>query len=528
MKRTLLNLVLLLFLSICALQAQTSTAPTSISWGEEIPKSSKYTVEEVVSAGPWGFYALRSTYKSKLLPRQFYAEHYDADMRLKRSVKLNLKYENKKRDFGRLTMVGGKLYLLTSFNNEATKKNYLFAQVMNNKLEPSQDLIKIGEIDTRNKYRDGEFGISISSDSSRVLIYNEWPEKKQEPARFTLRVYDNAFNGLWTKDVVLPYNSDRFSVEEYQIDNEGNVYLLGIAYEEKKNRTRRNGKPTYRYLILMYNNKGENLKEYKTELQDKFITDLTFRTSKDGKLVCSGFYSDKGTSSIKGTYFFRIDLASQEVSSLNLHAFDFELVSEFLTERQQRKAQKAIESDKEPDVPELYKFSLDHLILRSDGGAVLVAEQRYSYQTSTYVSGRTYTANHYVYNDVIVVNIRPNGEIEWVKRIPKRQHTTDDNGHFSSYAMTITPEGFYFVFNDNARNFEPDSRWLHNFNGKKSIVHLAHLTRDGELNSYPLFSNRDVNIITRPKICRQTGSRRMIVYGELKRSYRFAVVDFKG
>lgn len=529
MKCTPFYLALILLIAASILQAQTVAVPANISWGGEgISQSARSTIEEVVSAGDWGFYALRRQYKSMLVPERIYAERYDAGMRLKRSAKLDLKYKNKTRDFERLVSVGGQLYLLTSFNNEAQKKNYLFAQTMSDNLVPSKDLVKIGEIDTRDKFREGKFDLSISRDSSKVLIYNQWPEKKNEPARFTLRVLDNDFKEIWTKDAVLPYDSDRFGVEEYRIDNEGNVYLLGIEYEGRKTATRRRGKPTYRYMILAYTDRGENLKEYKTDLKDKFITDLTFRTSNDGKLVCSGFYSDRGAYSIKGTYFFRIDIASQEVSDVNLRAFDFEFVSDFLSERKQRRAKRAIEAGDDSAVPELYEFSLDHLVLRSDGGAVLVAEQYYVFQ-EVYQdwNGRIYTNYTYNYNDIIVVNIRPDGEIEWARRIPKRQVTVNDGGYYSSYAMATTPGGFYFVFNDNPRNFDPSNDRLYNFNGRGSIVTLTRVAQDGELSSYPLFTNRDADIITRPKICRQIGSRRMIVYGERRKSYRFGRVDFE-
>ena len=133
----------------------------------------------------------------------------------------------------------------------------------------------------------------------------------------------------------------------------------------------------------------------------------------------------------------------------------------------------------------------------------------------------------YNYNDIIVVNIQPDGGIEWATRIPKRQETVNDGGYYSSYAMSIVRDRLYFIFNDNSRNFsnEGNSR-LYNFNGRNSIVALAELRKDGQLSMYPLFNNRDADIITRPKICKQIGSRRMMVYGEQGRQYRFAELEF--
>jgi hypothetical protein len=94
--------------------------------------------------------------------------------------------------------------------------------------------------------------------------------------------------------------------------------------------------------------------------------------------------------------------------------------------------------------------------LRSDGGAILVAEQYYvqtvmpnnGYSMSPYGYNSMYYNRYYYnspfysgynnrrpdyyynYNDIIVVNIRPTGEIEWSARIPKLQESKNDQGLF--------------------------------------------------------------------------------------------------
>jgi len=135
----------------------------------------------------------------------------------------------------------------------------------------------------------------------------------------------------------------------------------------------------------------------------------------------------------------------------------------------------------------------------------------------------------YNYNDIIVVNIRPNGEIEWATRIPKRQATVNDGGYYSSYAMSIIRDKIYFIFNDNARNLMPSKkgrRDLYSYDGKNSVITLAELRKDGSLQNYLLYNNRDAEIITRPKICKQVGKKEMVVYGELGRKFKFASLQF--
>lgn len=516
-----------LMFSVIALWGQRDDVPARASWGEELAEPSGTRITKAIAVNKDGYYMLRQKNEGALSNEQVYIEYYDRAMKLRRSQKLDLKYKGKRRDFEDVVMIGGQLYLFTSFNNQAQKKNYLFCQKVSGRLQPSRDLAMISEVEARNKGREGSFNLVISSDSSRVLLHSQLPYQKKDPERFALNVFDGQMNKLWSRDIVLPYTDQQFSVEDYRVDNQGNVYLLGVLYLDGV-RERRRGRPNYQYIILAYTQQGEDVQEYHVALQDKFITDLAFRIADDGNLVCAGFFSGKGTYSVKGTCFFRLNPASREIFNLSFKEFGFEFRTEFLRPGELRRASRAEANDDPGREQELYRFSLDELVLRSDGGAVLVAEQYFVFERAYRTwDGLLRFDYFYNYNDIIVVNIKPDGSIEWATRIPKRQETVNDGGYYSSYAMSIVRDRLYFIFNDNSRNFRDDgSTRLHNFNGRNSIVALAELHKDGQLRMYPLFNNRDADVVTRPKICKQSGSRRMLVYGERGRRYRFAELQF--
>jgi hypothetical protein len=507
--------------------AQPAGSPGVLTWGEELKKPGGTAITKIIDLNAEGFFALRQK-EGGLGHDEAYVEYYDRNMQLRRSEKLDLKYKGKRRDFEDVIKIGGELYLFTSFNNPAHKKNYLFYQKLNRRLQPARDLVKIGEIDARNKEQGGTFNILLARDSSKVLLYNQLPSAKREPERFALQVFDQFLQPIWQRDITLPYSSQLFGVEDYRIDNQGNVYLLGVLYNDGV-RERRRGSPSYQYVILAYTQGGSDIQEYRLSVGNKFLTDLTFRIADDGRLVCAGFYSDQGAYSIKGTCFFRLDPFTKAVQDLNLKAFDFEFRTEFMTEGEVRRAERAERSGNVRQQPELYRFSLDELVLRSDGGALLVAEQFFVFErVFQHWDGTMRFDYFYNYNDIIVVNIRPDGSIEWATRIPKRQETYNDGGYYSSYAMAIVRDRLYFVFNDNSRNFEGnvDNNRLHNYNGQNSVIALAELHRDGELRIHSLFRNKDANTITRPRICKQVGSRLMMVYGERGRNYRFGGLSF--
>jgi len=527
-----------------ALRAQPSDVPAEIEWGAEYSEPRNSRITKVIDVTPTDYYVLRQRAAGAFAHPKVYVEHYGEKQNLLRSRRLELKFKGKRRTFEDVVKIGGKLYFFTSFLNQAHRVNYLFCQTLNDRLQPQRDIRKVSEVPAPNQARPGTFNLLLSKDSSKVLLYSQLDSKKKEPERFSLRVFDREMQLQWKKEILLPYNEQQFSVEEYQIDEAGRVFLLCRQYLNGT-RDQRAGRPNYQYVLLAYTNEGERKQEYRIAAKGRFISDLTFRVGNDGNLVCAGFYSEQAADGIKGTCFFNIDIQQEAVSEVSLEEFDFEFRSQGLSGGRARRAERAEQEDNIAREAELFQYALDRLILRSDGGAVLVAEQYFvTEQFNNFYRNRFWRYDPFFfndpmlnntqrdvtfhYNDIIVANIRPNGAIEWATRIPKFQRTLNDGGYYSSYAMAVVRDRLYFVFNDNSRNFESDgSQQLYNFNPRRSVIALAELRKDGELAMYPLYSNQQAGTITRPKICQQVGQRRMIIYGERGNGYRFGELNFE-
>jgi hypothetical protein len=287
--------------------------------------------------------------------------------------------------------------------------------------------------------------------------------------------------------------------------------------------------------------------EYLLNLKDKFITDMQFDISRTGEIICAGFYSDLGTTSVRGTFYLIIDSKTQEIKKEYYEQFDPSFLADFMSERRADKGR------------ELTKYNLNQLEIRRDGGVVLIAEQFYvkemqDYGDYRYGSPYGYSSRYfyslwrypyryygypfmnddkevqYNYNDIIVINIQPNGSIQWAKRIPKRQRSKNDGGRNSSYAMSVAKGKMFFVFNDNPKNLHKKSsdQSIHNFTkGKESVVVLVTLDGKGEVKKEPLFQVRDTKTITKPKVCEQISHDQMIIYSEKYRKATFARVTFE-
>ncbi len=539
--------------------------PATMVWSDEYQEPSNTEIQKIIATEGGGFYTLR-LHKGGLIgggKQKPIIEYYNSKMKMVRSRELDLDYKGKERFLKDVVMVGGRLWMLSYFYNEKHEKTYLFAQEVNKStLNLTKDMVMIGEQDETNRERQDVFSLAQSRDSSKIVIFNRQPNSKDGQS-FSLAVYDADFNQQWGKEAKLPYGKKNFSVEDYQVDNHGNVYLLGIIYTEGSNRLERRGKPTYQYDIVAYlKDSTLDVQEYKIQLKEKFVTDLTFRIADDGDIVCAGFYSEKDAKGMKGSCFFKINPRTKDMTSISTREFDFNFVTANLSNKSKIQAKAAVDRDDKERAPELFDYNLDKLIMRSDGGVILIAEQYfveermlnnnlygyspyglspygYSSWNSPYYSsyydpyGSRYNRSnrrsdyYFNYNDIIVVNIQPDGEIAWTTRVPKRQISVNDGGLYSSYSMSIVADKLYFAYNENPKNLDPKrDKTVAETPDKYSVVTLAEVARDGSLKRYPMFSNRDKGVVTRPKICRQVGRRDMAVYGESGRAYRFGILSF--
>lgn len=507
-----------------------ASTKVQLTKGADVKAKKNETIEDIIGFDDRGFYAVKAgasmlQFKNTI---QFYDDHYS----LINEEELEPEVDGRSSQINNIIYWNDEIYVFHSYKDSKTKLNTLYVQQLDKKsLTLSHEIQEIGSVDFsgKMKFNAGSFSTSISMDSTKLLVYYNLPFDHSEPERFGFHVYDANMKQIWQKEVILPYEEELFNVADFTLDDEGNVYLTGKLYSERaKERVR--GQVNYKYVILSYKNKGEDFKEVEMSLGDKFITDVRVAALLSGDIACAGFYSDKGSFSIKGSCYLRINGATGEVLHTSTNEFGIDFVTQNLTERQEEKAKKKEAKGKNV---EMFEYDLDDLVMRSDGGVILIGEQyfvRVVTTTTTSSNGGTTTRTtyHYYYNDIIVVNISPEGEIEWTEKIAKRQHTTNDNGFYSSYAKMVYKDKLYFFFNDDARNLSyTGSGKVYNMPLKKSVVTMVEVDAKGNVARESLFSMKDAEVMTRPKVCEQMSPDRMMLFGEYKKMHRFTEVRFK-
>lgn len=478
-----------------------------VKWGPELKRKPNEFINKFIAQDASGFYVLRTENEgaNRSIP---IIEHYSSRMKLKYSKKLE-GIDRRDVFFNDFFHFNDRLFVIFTQYKAKDKQHILFYQEVSKK---SGRLVgkglSLATSNSKARHLQGHFDYEISPDSSKaVILYSEAPRRgfggftsfSTASNKFTVKVLDENFEKVWYKKIDLPYDEELYEHKKIQVDEEGNVYILAKIYD-KVVRDKKRGKANYKYKIIALRDKGEDKIEYDLFLKDKFISDITFKlNNKTNDIICSGFYSERNSVGIKGAFFFTVDKETKDISRDGIKAFSTDFMSNFMRERRAKRG------------GELNGFDMRDIVLRSDGGAVLLAEQffvrRYEYTNPNGSIDYRYT---YYHNEIIAVNINPDGSIAWNAYIPKFQQSSSPA--FSSFSKAVVKDKIYFIFNERI--------------AKRSPVILATVDAKGKVNMKDLFRNKDVDVVTRPVVCKQISKNEMIVYGELRRKYKFGKIIF--
>jgi hypothetical protein len=523
-----LSFFLSLFLSFSAsLPSFAQTNLAKVKWGEEFKMGRGTRLNSVIGYDSKGIIALESKY-SFLGGLKYHLLRFDENFNIDKAVELDMSEGRNDKTLELPLMLGSNLALFSSFVNEKHKKRYYFVQSIDKKtLALKRDIRKIAEVDYSGKFKSntGSMRYAVSRDSSKVLLYFNHPYRKGDPETFGFTVIDKDLNELWTRDVTLPYNDELFEVKGQKIDNQGNIYVFGKLYKDRV-RDRVNGKANYTYQVFTYSKDSKNPVQYPVELDDRFITDMQIAILDNLDVVCAGFYSERSTYGIKGAYYLTIDGMDKKIKSKNFKEFPLDFLTQNTSRYQERRILRKVENG---DGYELANYDLDKLIVRGDGGCVLIGEQYYvTTQTYyNYASRSSQTVYYYNYNDIIVVNINPNGEIAWAEKVPKQQTSVNDGGYFLSYTMATVRDKLFFIFNDDARNIgNPGDGRLRTYSGYRTEIALASVDRQGK-KAKGLLTTDDLDVRIVPKSSRQSGKNEVILFGQRGKTQQFGRVTFE-
>jgi len=310
--------------------------------------------------------------------------------------------------------------------------------------------------------------IILSQDKKKLLLYHTEYFTQIEVSVFDL----DKMEVLWKKEFT-PHDL-KFGADFYQmlVDNEGGMHMV----LNRENDRFKKDKPHYWEFIYQPVDAEKSLTN-SVFLEGNLSFDAYFKIDNLNKsIIGGGMYSEKNKGRTQGYYLLNMSYLNPEKKSLAFRAFDKGFKEQLVD--------KKVKTEKG-----LFDVGVQDIVIRRDGGAVIICEQlkdfeRASAATNTtttargYYSSREngrYAVDHY-YEDLFLFSIHPDGAHHWQEILHKKQFSQDDDAAFSSFFLAKTPRDLRLIYNDEIRNENTVSEYVIKGNGefdRNSILNTA-------------------------------------------------------
>jgi hypothetical protein len=443
---------------------------------------------------------------------------------------LKLLAKGQQADFYEVTETGGKVFVFSYLQDNKKKQKSIFIHTYNPSDQNVSQGEKIAEMNFEGfkKSRAGFFKVKQSMNKEFVVVFYSLPFDGDDPERFGAIVYDQNMKEVWKNEFTLPHRSDRFEMQEMKVGNNGEVFILGRKYQDKSSGQRKDPK-NFHFVMLHSAQGGKSLMENQIGLKNYYITDMTAEMNTANDIVCAGFLSEKSKSnSMKGVFYIVLDQKSGQVKLETVSEFDLGFITEGMSPRQQEKAQKVAGKGKNIEMP-YYVFR--DFILKENGGALITAEEYYVVMVQTTSSSGVITTKYYYhFNEIIVVDLKSDGSINWTAMIPKKQATINDFGFYSSY-LTATSKGkVYLLYNDhidNLKNKTNTQRQTGTQGIKNNMAAMITIDNKGNWTKEMLFTISAAGINFLPKYSMQISEDEILLYCYRRGNNRFGIATIK-
>lgn len=271
-----------------------------------------------------------------------------------------------------------------------------------------------------------------SINKKKLLCYRNL-DNSTKKEKLLYYLFDAENDEIIGGEIEIPYPDDKFQVRQLIVSNSGQIYLLGKFYLENRVKTPDDfGFSLYRYKPGVAAGEMVDI-----ELGELYITDLVVKVDPKENIFLAGFFSHRSTDEIAGTVFYRLnDKLEMEVTSAQRFPEGF--FGQFLNERQVDRGK------------ELRNFFLDNIVLRSDGGVLLIAEKYYTTYNS-YMDMYGYWVDQRIhhYDEIIVNSVAANGDLEWSAIADKRQ--SSEFRETLSYLDVVSGASLFLIYGDQPR-----------------------------------------------------------------------------
>lgn len=318
--------------------------------------------------------------------------------------------------------------------------------------------------ETGNLYKSGinlkEFNIEKSSALSkpRMLTGNMqtdlgifFEEIRGNEQKVYYTSCDTALNVKQSLSGIIPYSEKALDITEIVQTEKNELLILGTLPQDPESGSKRQRRLFHLFLLSELSG---SVKEYKVSQPDNNMLEAAIGIDRiNRKAVVTGFYADKESFAGAGILFGSLSLDNPDEWKIISFPVKGDAQLKLVGERNSGGS------------ISLISYPIRKVILRSDGGAVVIAEGAYLSEFS-YYDYFTQSFNRrieYHYDNVVIFSVNATGGIDWSQVIRKEQTSVDDEGQYSSFALMTNQAEISLIYNsDIGRNNEVAGHIINN------------------------------------------------------------------
>lgn len=276
-----------------------------------------------------------------------------------------------------------------------------------------------------------------SEDHSKVLV---WYMASDDDFSMYAIDLENKKN-LWRTRIDAGKGEDYKAFQEILFSNVGTAFLV---YPKGNDRGSRE---TAGFGVLSYDGQALNTQFIRTRgflwTVSRFEVD-----NLNGRVVGAGLCSPNTNVKASHVFYLSASISDKDSSIFTTTPFTTELVTSVTGRNPKRHKNN------------LADMLAHDLVLRRDGGVLFITEQfrqytRQSVQNTTSLGYSrmlpTQFSTDYYYDNLALFSLNPDGRVQWMSALAKRQSSQDDIGIFSSYGLLKGRNGLHLIYNDDIK-----------------------------------------------------------------------------
>lgn len=286
---------------------------------------------------------------------------------------------------------------------------------------------------------------AFSEDKSKVLVFT--PDDKF----LNIQLIDSrSLTLIYDINLLAEGINLKSDFEKLTVSNDGQIFIVA----RKSSIWGRS--ETIGFTLLRIKTK-EDVAQFQFTPESDEITDIMLDYDEaNQRVVLAGLVSASGPSRVSGYFgFSMIPDDIPEEAEIIINTFTPEFIGDV--------------SGKKPGKSrELADFRLQHIVVRNDGGVILITEmvKEFARRGQMQVPGQfgdNFGARNfmdYYYEDMLLFATYPNGREHWKKILFKKQFSQDDGGIYSSCFLFKTPSRLRLIYNDEIKNANTVSEYV--------------------------------------------------------------------